>query len=921
MNVTSQKTDADRTKRTIIHTGLRPKRDSSLKRWATAIGILVLALVVRVPALGEFLTIDEHRWLDRSRHFVGGLLFADYECPPVLWGRQSTATGWACTFQIGYPGVTTMWGGGLGLLVHYMQAPNPEDINLRNFLETLPVDPLDPTLIAPARLPLAITAALFIPVFYVILRRLVGEKVAFVSALLLALQPFHIANSRVLHHDALTTTLMVLSLLTMIGYWIQGWKRRWLLVSGAMAGLAFLSKPVSWFMIPFAALVGGMSLHYLRRRGEWQGWSSLRQVVGEVLLWAVTAGLTFVALFPAMWVIPTEVIRSLFDITELAQEGHEQYLLGQASLDPGPLFYPIGWLVRASPLEALGLLALLVIAWRYTRSKSVALRHFAPNSTLVALALFLGLFLTFVTLSSKKAVRFFLPAFPVIDVFAALGLLRLANYLTLAGTKLRSLGSRTRRELTISKAGPVPHSAHTKAYLLLVAGVVGIQATIALLHHPYYFTYYNPLLGGGRTAEQLIGIGRGEGLELAADYLNQKPNADQLQVTAWYEQIFAPYFQGETAPFFSIGEAMGSDYLVFYRNQLQRQLPDPDLLAYFQRHYTPEHIVHLKGIDYALIFPVPLQRRTDWQTTNIFDKLILYGYRQESHPPDALTFRLLWENKGMSPQDGLWAALQPCQGGVHSPCLEPDILWQPCALAPGFSEDAQTPGALVESTCQLSTSNLQPGVYSLHIGLGPSPDNRPAGYQPLPHDILDLLAPHGELGVSLPSLGNPALIAPDEALDTLARELLPPQAHPLHASYGGAVALIGYQVTAPPSSHTDHTATATLYWQALQDIAQPTLMTQDFQVRFELITPDGTLASEASDALLALAQTDDLWRSGQVLADPHQVPLPEALPSGGYRLAVALVRATTGEPVPALDEATGLLTTDPIQLGATIDVP
>jgi hypothetical protein len=379
---------------------------------------------------------------------------------------------------------------------------------------------------------------------------------------------------------------------------------------------------------------------------------------------------------------------------------------------------------------------------------------------------------------------------------------------------------------------------------------------------------------------------------------------------------------------------MSCDYLVFYQGHLQRQSPSPELQAYYLRHYTPEHIVHLKGIDYALIYAVPVERRTNWQLTNVFDKLILYGYRQLPRPDRfpkpvrSLAVQIIWENKGMSAEDGLWAALQHCERGAHPLLCSEAIVWQPCALAPGFSpEEAQELGTLIESVCELNTRDLAPGVYSLHVGLGPSPDSQVSGYRPGPEDMIDLLAPHGELGISIPGVGTPSLIPPDEALDALAIEVLPPESLPLHVSYGDMVALIGYQVT-PPSPQTNpagmltyHTTTVTLYWQALQDIPQPGGMAQDFQARFDLIAPDGTLVSETTSSLLSLAQANDVWQAGEVLADPHQISLPDNLPPGEYHLAIALTRADTGELVPLRDEASGLLITDHVQLETTIAVP
>jgi hypothetical protein len=887
----------------------RLNKQSLTKQLAICVGIFALALILRVPELGQSLTIDEHRWLDRSRQFAGGLLFADYECPPVQWGRSFAGTGWACTLQIGYPGVTTMWGGAIGLVAYYWLGPNASPTDLHTFLDTLRVAPVDVSLIAPMRLPLVVMAALFVPLFYLLVRLTMGGRIALLSALLLALDPFHIAHSRVLHNDALTTSFMVLSLLAIIGHWLQGKGRRWLLFSAVMAGLAFLSKPVSWFLIPYTGLLGGLSLYYRWQSGDWQGWPDVRRLIGEGIVWGAAAGLVFVALFPAMWVIPKEVIHTMFGIVQLTEEAQNEYFLGHATPDPGPLFYPVGWLLRTSPLVVLGLVTLPLAGWRSRRRGLDPCYQETPHRpTLLALLLFVGLFLLFVTLSGKKTVRYFLPAFPVIDMFAAFGLLWLSGYLKLATTKLWKLAKHSRRgplDTESSIASPVTHPV---VYVSLIVAILLVQTGLALWHAPYYFTYYNPLMGGGRIAQRLISVGRGEGLDLAAAYLNQKPDADHLKVSSWYEQVFGAYFIGQTSPFFSIGDAMSSDYLVFYQNQLQRQLPDPDLLTYFQKHYTPEHIVHLKGIDYALIYPVSLDRRTNWQAANVFGKLILYGYRQEKPQPYSLTLRLVWENQGMSAQDRLQMGLQGCQATAYPFCSQP-VAWQPCTLAPGFEQDAQRVGALVESTCELDTANLMPGVYSLHVGLGPSAES----------DLADLLGPSGELGISVPHAGIPQLVSSDYALGDLVSEVLPSGAQPLHFSYGDAVAMIGYQVTSP-SSPADRTATVTLYWQALQDIPQPTHMAQAFQVRFDLITPNDSQIPPVTDHLFGLATLGAVWQAGQVLADRHQVSVPEHLAPGDYRLSIALVHADSGELVPALDMANAWPTGDEIQLETAIRV-
>jgi hypothetical protein len=96
-------------------------------------------------------------------------------------------------------------------------------------------------------------------------------------------------------------------------------------------------------------------------------------------------------------------------------------------------------------------------------------------------------------------------------------------------------------------------------------------------------------------------VGWGEGLGDAARYLNQRPGAEHSTVAAWYDWTFAPFFVGQTLPF-STENAMRADYSVVYINQVQRNIPDPNLITYFGRR-VPEYVVRLNGIDYVWVYP------------------------------------------------------------------------------------------------------------------------------------------------------------------------------------------------------------------------------------------------------------------------------------------------------------------------------
>jgi hypothetical protein len=139
---------------------------------------------------------------------------------------------------------------------------------------------------------------------------------------------------------------------------------------------------------------------------------------------------------------------------------------------------------------------------------------------------------------------------------------------------------------------------------LVVLGGVLLQLTTVVQTRPYYFSYYNPLLGGAAKAPEVMMIGWGEGLDQAARYLNAKPGADQIIAQAWYEEIFPYIFDGKTIQKKLNDEPddiQKADYYVLYIHQWQRQLPSQKTLQYFA-NLQPEYVVRINGIDYAKVY-------------------------------------------------------------------------------------------------------------------------------------------------------------------------------------------------------------------------------------------------------------------------------------------------------------------------------
>lgn len=790
--------------------------------------LFAVALLPRLLALDAFLTPDEYRWLGRSRGFLGGLLSGD----------------WAATLQTGHPGVTTMWTGSLGILYRYWTRPPSAPPELQTFVREVADQPPDIAYIAPMRFPTVLLMSLFVVAVYMLLSRLFGDRrVGIVGALLLALDPFHIALSRILHHDALAAAFMTLSLLPLLGYWLKGWSRRWLLLSGMAAGLGFLSKSPAMFLMPFCALLGLVWAVRRWRGGEWLGWSDVGRLLGDGLLWGAVAWLTVVLLWPAMWVTPIKVLQVLFGTSsQYATEGHGKgnFFLGQITRNPGPLFYPVAWLLRTTPFIVLGLLALGIAYLRNIPSHRSEGR-LSTGSLSGALLLYAGLFVAFMTLGEKKQDRYILPIYPALDALAALGMVQISSVFCKRGHRdTKSFFSR-----------PI---------LVIILAILLIQGILVIANYPYYFTYYNPLLGGARTASRVMTVGWGEGLDQAAAYLDDLPDAERLRITSWYHYSFAPFFRGEATYYSSdAGQTLNSEYAVVYRNQIQRELPTTEIVRYLLQHHTPVFTTTLQRLDYVYVYHLPMARRSEWQTSRLPGRVTFFGVGETATNAGygTLSLRLFWQNEGLAPGDKWWVALQPVAG--------PSQAWQECQLRPAFADERLVTNSLLESDCQLTGDWPSLGVYHLRVGVGPDVDH----VTPVPF-------PEGEFAVAVSGDGRTSLASRLTSLDTLARLLLPEEVHPADLVYQGVVRLIGYQAEVT-STGEERSLEVDVYWQALESVPLADL-NQALVVGVTVLSPQGETLATSEEPFGEPETWPAVWKTGSVLTKTLSIPVPGPVP-------------------------------------------
>ncbi|GIW00096.1 glycosyltransferase family 39 protein [Roseiflexus sp.] len=524
---------------------------------AVPVILFLLAIIVRLPN-GIFLTVDEaYHWIALSKRFATTLSTGNF----------------ADTFYFGHPAVTTLW---LGVAGHWLY-------------DTLTVPEIigegKDTFYPLVRLPAALVTALAIALSYPLLKRLFGFHLALLAALLWIGEPFLVAHSQLFHMDATLTSLMTLSLLLMLIALEDGERplsrSPWWIGSGLVFGLGLLTKSPALLLIPMAGLIA-----------LFRQWDAIRDIrsfvkaligcVAPLCVWGGIAAIVWTVLWPAMWVKPLATTWGV--VSEILFDGGAphpwgNFFMGRAVDDPGPLFYLVAIPFRLAPWTLIGVL--LWVGFTVTDGRRA---WSGSNRWLLLLALFVVLFVAAISVMAKKFDRYALPVFPALTILAAAGICRSAGFLWRG----------------ITRFVVVPPQR------FIVAGYACAIITLAInlyAYFPYYLAYYSPLLGGGAAAEQILPVGWGEGLELAAAFIAAQPDGKDRPIAVFYQPVLRPFAPAGVAPLQAIQDPRRVDYAVAYIDQLQRNTR-PELHQLFRR-LQPLYTVRIHGINYAYVYQVP----------------------------------------------------------------------------------------------------------------------------------------------------------------------------------------------------------------------------------------------------------------------------------------------------------------------------
>ncbi|MCC7105992.1 MAG: glycosyltransferase family 39 protein [Chloroflexi bacterium] len=545
---------------------------SNVSRLTAATAIALLALGVRLPELGRYATIDESRWVARAADFASSIRQRDF----------------AATFLVGHPGVTTMWLGSLGMgservAAMATQRGRPDVTQRDGYLDAL---------IAARRLPTVVNAVALGALIW-LAAGLIGLGPAAVGGVLMALDPFLGAHSRLIHLDGLLTSFMALAAVCGFACWTAPRRRSaWAYLAGCglFTGLALLTKAPSVYLLAFLPGVAALQLLQSRPRAakpapadyggapaeaSARAWG-VRELVVSLSVWAALAYLVAWTLWPAVRVDPAGTFAKVLQFARgNSGSEHDNYFWGQPTEDPGPLLYPMTLLLRSTPLTMLGLVLAIAWLWRSRRSLLGGSRGAAY------LALYALGFALLVTIATKKFDRYLLPAYPGLLLLAGWGLWSAARDL-FGWTNPRAL----------RQPGP------------MLAGAAGVVLAVWPLASvwPYYLAYYDPLAGGSAFARWALILGWGEGLDQVAAYLNRKPIVLGAPVVATsYHRVLQAHLVGTAMP---IERSELAEYIVPYVNTIQRHA-DEEIWQPLVGNQQPEFVVQINGIEYARVYRGP----------------------------------------------------------------------------------------------------------------------------------------------------------------------------------------------------------------------------------------------------------------------------------------------------------------------------
>lgn len=408
---------------------------AAIKKVKLELLFILFFVLTRIPDLGnDMFNTDVWKWKARSYDFGTGVF---------TWNLEKT-------IQKYHPGVTLMWLGTAAIKVYnlYSEYYPAKDVTEMTF-----------QLHFVQKIFVVIAISISLAFSFYVLRKIFGARKAVIAMVLLSLEPFNIALTRVFHLEGLMSGFMLASYLWVFFYTLDHSKKERLAVSAVFAGLAVLTKTSALFMLPYVGLILLVETVSVKK--------SLKWFLSRMGTWVLLFAMTFILFWPAMWVFPGKALAAVYrGISDIGIEReHIQFYFGKLVEDPGPSYYFVVIALRSSVLLVVGIIGLAFFGKKVFPMER---RRFFIYSFLFVVFYFVQL-----TIPAKKLDRYILPDILVLSLLTSF-------FWIWVFEKIKGTG--------LVKFAP-----------LVIAAVIP-----SLYLHPDYFSYYNPIFGGLKKGIEVI---------------------------------------------------------------------------------------------------------------------------------------------------------------------------------------------------------------------------------------------------------------------------------------------------------------------------------------------------------------------------------------------------------------------------------
>jgi len=536
--------------------------------------LLVVYVLVTLPQLGySYVQPTDPVWVQRGIQFYEAFRHFNF----------------AQTYTKYHPGVPLMWITGISYKIFYAFQKIHFGYVRDLFLYQVDLYSIYSFI---AKFFIALVIMVILLYCYIVIRKYINSTFAFWTIFFIITEPFVIGNIRSIHVDALAAFFMFAAV---ISFWAlqveKSLSKKYLVLVGVFTGLALLTKISSIVLFPFFVVV---AISYfaesslLRKEGRIRNAQLQKTVISSFMIFLISVAVFYV-LFPAMWVGPVSTVQKIisdgFLDTALNEESSRIVFLGWdvMSFKYKYVAYLIQLAFRTTPALLILVVVGLIAGCRRILSGIVPILSLPKEKGLsrIGILLFYSLIFIFgyylmISISDKKIFRYILPMYPFLAIFASYGI---RSFLGVSPSAIRQL----------AKAG----------------GLTPIG--ILILYHlwqpisvsPNFFAYFNPLLGGIKNASKVISLNQdATGYYIVGEYLNQKPNAEEITVGCYDSGPMRVYFRGYSVKLKLTG--LSEEYL---KDMDYILLPVQEGWQYLPKEeFVLEKVFRINNFDYWYLF-------------------------------------------------------------------------------------------------------------------------------------------------------------------------------------------------------------------------------------------------------------------------------------------------------------------------------